>query len=94
MKGIRNICTAEQCGGLEEIIFSVRKQDGTWCSFSPDMERMACSYFEEVYTKDPTISPGEVIGCIDTKVTPDMNDSLCAPFTERKFQMLYFRLGH
>lgn len=31
----------------------LRKNDGTWSDGPSDMERMACSYFKEVYTKDP-----------------------------------------
>lgn len=62
----------------------LRKHDGTWCSTPTEMERMARSYFQEVYTKDPTISPGVVLDCINPKVTSVMNDSLCAPFSEKE----------
>ena len=30
----------------------LRRTDGTWCNVPYDMERMATSYFKEVYTKD------------------------------------------
>lgn len=31
------------------------KADGSWCTAPTDMERMATSYFKEVYTKDRSI---------------------------------------
>lgn len=51
----------------------LRKDDGTWCSTPSDMELMATSYFKEVYTKDPTLSRGEVLDWNEEKVTAEMN---------------------
>lgn len=57
------------------------------------MERMASSYFQEVYTKDPTISPTVMLDCITSKVTADMNISLCAPFTKQEVSDALFLIG-
>lgn len=54
---------------------------------------MATSYFKEVYTKDPTISPDGVLDCILPKVTIMMNDSLCAPFSEEEMSNALFQMG-
>lgn len=64
-------------------IQKLRREDGTWCSVPSYMERMATSYFKEVYTKNPTLTPEVVLECINPKVTDGMNGSLCAVFFSR-----------
>lgn len=75
------------------LIQRLRKDDGSWCSVPTDMERMAASYFKEVYTKDPTLTPEVVLDCINTKVTDVMNESLDAPFTEKEISDALFQIG-
>ena len=58
--------------------------DGSWCNVPSDMERMASSYFKEVFTKDPTLDPHEVLDIIVPKVYAEMNDSLCMPYSEEE----------
>lgn len=77
----------------KNLIRRLRKSDGTWCSVPSDMERMASSYFQELYTKDPTLSYETVLGCIDTKVTQQMNDLLDAPFSEKEVADALFQIG-
>ena len=57
------------------------------------MERMASSYFQEVFTKDPTLTPMEVLEGITPKVTQVMNDLLCAPFSEEEVSNALFQIG-
>ena len=71
-------------------IHRLRRVDGTWCNVTYDMERMAASYFKEVYSKDPTLSPEGVLDCILPKVTTDMNASLCEPYTEKEISDALF----
>ena len=68
----------------------LRKVDGSWCNVPTEMERMASSYFQELYTKDPTLNPGPVLDCIESRVTADMNESLCAPFSEKEISDALF----
>ena len=56
------------------------------------MELMTRSYFQEVYTKDPTLSPDDVIECIEEKLT-EMNNVLCAPFFEKEISDTLFQIG-
>lgn len=69
------------------------KADGSWCNTPSDTERMASSYFKEVYTKDPTLAPGEVLECITPKVTMEMNESLCQPYSEKEISDALFQIG-
>ena len=57
------------------------------------MERMANSYFQELYTKDSTLSADVLLGCIESKVTQQMNDILNAPFTEKDVSDALFQIG-
>lgn len=54
---------------------------------------MASSYFQEVFTKDPTLSPAEVLDCIQPKVMEVMNENLCAPFSEMEISDALFQIG-
>ena len=48
------------------------------------MERMAASYFQEVYTKDPILNLDLVLQYVMPKSTVEMNEILCAPFSEKE----------
>lgn len=75
-----------------DLIQRLQKNDGSWCSVPTDMERMTFSYFKEFFTKDPTLSPGEVLECIVPKVTDKMNESLCRPYTETEISDALFQI--
>ena len=57
------------------------------------MEQMATSYFKEVYTKDPTLSPDSVLEGVLPNVSVAMNDRLCAPFSEEEVSDALFQIG-
>uniref|UniRef100_A0A8I6WWS4 Reverse transcriptase domain-containing protein n=1 Tax=Hordeum vulgare subsp. vulgare TaxID=112509 RepID=A0A8I6WWS4_HORVV len=57
------------------------------------MERMAASYFQEVYTKDPTLVPDVLLDMITPKVAAAMNESLLAPFSEKEISDALFQIG-
>ena len=57
------------------------------------MERMACSYFKEVYTKDPTLNSQVLLDSITPKVIEEMNTALCAPFSEKEVSNALFQMG-
>uniref|UniRef100_A0A453H0Z0 Reverse transcriptase domain-containing protein n=1 Tax=Aegilops tauschii subsp. strangulata TaxID=200361 RepID=A0A453H0Z0_AEGTS len=57
------------------------------------MELMATSYFKEVFTKDPTLTPESVLENILPKVSQEMNDMLYAPFSEEEVSNALFQIG-
>ncbi|XP_073367699.1 uncharacterized protein [Aegilops tauschii subsp. strangulata] len=69
------------------------KADDSWCNVPTEMEMLATSYFKEVYTKDPTLAAGGVLECITPKVTVEMNESLCKPFSEKEISDALFQTG-
>lgn len=70
--------------GRRNHIQRLRKSDGSWCNVPSNMEQMAASYFKEVFTKDPTLIPEAVLNCIVPKVTVEMNEVLCAPYSQKE----------
>jgi hypothetical protein len=72
-------------------IKKLKKDDGTWCTVPSTMERMTTSYFKEVYTKDPTLNPDDIVEVLAPKVSAAMTDGLCKEFSRPKFQMLCFK---
>ena len=54
---------------------------------------MTTSYFKEVYTKYPTLTPDVVLEAIAPKVTEQMNAMLCAPFSEEEVSNALFQIG-
>lgn len=69
------------------------KEDASWRNVPSDMERMANSYFKEIFTKDPTLTPDVVLDCITPWVTTTMNESLCKPYTEEEISNPLFQIG-
>ena len=54
---------------------------------------MASSYFKEVFTKDPTLDPNEVLDTISPKVSVEMNKALCRAYTEEEISNAFFQIG-
>ena len=67
--------------------------DGSWCTVPSDMERMANSYFKEIFTKDSTLDPQVVLDNIVPKVLAEMNDTLCKPYSEEGISNALFQIG-
>uniref|UniRef100_A0A452XL47 Reverse transcriptase domain-containing protein n=1 Tax=Aegilops tauschii subsp. strangulata TaxID=200361 RepID=A0A452XL47_AEGTS len=49
--------------------------------------------FQEIFTKDPTLSSGEVLDCIEPRVTTTMNESLCKAYIEEEISNALFQIG-
>ena len=69
------------------------KLDVSWCNSPSEMERMAASYFKEVYTKDPTVTPDVVLDVLVPRVTNEMNDRLLVPFYDDEISDALFQIG-
>jgi hypothetical protein len=68
---------------------------GVWQDAPSEMERMANSFFKELFTRDPSVDGQEVIGILTNKVSDDMNDMLTREFTDEEIsdQMRCSKLG-
>jgi hypothetical protein len=57
------------------------------------MERMATSYFQELFTRDPSLNPGMLLDMVQEKVTLQMNADLCREFTDEEIGDALFQIG-
>jgi hypothetical protein len=58
------------------------------------MERMATSYFQELFTRDPSLNNSDdLIGLTKGKVTNAMNDDLCRDFMDEEIGDALFQIG-
>ncbi|KAM0911782.1 hypothetical protein ACQ4PT_013257 [Festuca glaucescens] len=74
-------------------IKKLKDTDGTWRDAPTDMERMARSYFQELFTCDPSLSADELLSLIQEKVTTKMNDDLCKDVTDDEISDAIFQIG-
>jgi hypothetical protein len=74
-------------------IKSLKDQDGVVQDVPSEMERMACSYFQSVYTRDPTLEPFPVVNLIERNITEEVNEELCKPFTSEEISDALFQIG-
>jgi len=57
-----------------------------------EMGNLISSFYKELYTSEGTEDMASVLNTMPTKVTPDMNDQLLAPFTEKEVKEALFQM--
>jgi hypothetical protein len=70
----------------------LKNNEGVWHDGPSDMERMATSYFQELFTRDPSLNADDLISLTQGKVTMAMNDDLCKDFTEEEIGDALFQI--
>jgi hypothetical protein len=68
----------------------LKDQDGVVQDAPSEMERMATSYFQSVYTRDPSIQTRPVVELFGEVISDDVNESLCKPFTVQEISDALF----
>jgi hypothetical protein len=74
-------------------IKKLKDDDGVWNEAPSDMERMATSYFKELFTRDPSLNSDALVDLIQEKVTLEMNLDLCKDFTDDEIGDALFQIG-
>jgi hypothetical protein len=74
-------------------IKKLKDNDGVWKEVPSEMERMASSYFKEIFTRDPSLNADAIINMTQEKVTVDMNDDLCKDFSDEEISDALFQIG-
>jgi hypothetical protein len=74
-------------------IKKIKDDEGVWQEVPSDMERMATSYFQELFTRDPSLNSDDLIDLTQPKVTSMMNDELCKDFTDDEIGDALFQIG-
>ena len=69
--------------------------DAAGCSHgdSKVMGGMATSFFENLFTRDDSLDPQPVLSLFEEKVSQEMNNRLCAEFTEKEISDSLFQMG-
>ncbi|KAK1621216.1 hypothetical protein QYE76_026733 [Lolium multiflorum] len=71
----------------------LKDNEGVWKDTPTEMERMALTYFQELFTRDPMLNSDDLIGLTRGKVTNAMNDDLCRDFTDEEIGDALFQIG-
>ncbi|KAK1683368.1 hypothetical protein QYE76_044216 [Lolium multiflorum] len=74
-------------------IKKLKDNDGTWKDAPTDMERMATSYFQELFTKDPSLNSDHLVSLVQNKVSMEMNEILGQDFTDEEIGDALFQIG-
>jgi hypothetical protein len=82
--GDRNIgffqAKAKQCTRVNKII-TLKRADGTYCSQREELEAMTTEFYQRLFTAQDNTRPEELLRHVLRKVSDEMNDFLCDPFT-------------
>jgi exonuclease III len=74
-------------------IMALKDHDGVVQDTPSEMERMATSYFQSVFTRDPSIQTSPVVGLFRGVILEDTNEELCKPFTVKEVSDVLFQIG-
>jgi hypothetical protein len=74
-------------------IKKLKDSEGIWKDEPPDMERMATAYFQDLFTRDPSLKADQLLAMIQEKVTGSMNDTLCMEFADEEISDAMFQIG-
>jgi hypothetical protein len=67
--------------------------DGTWHENHASMGRVATSYFQKLFTADPSLNADPIIQLIEPKVGDEINGKLCADFSDKEIADALFQIG-
>ena len=65
---------------------------GRWCTSEPDIERVAESFFQNLFTSSNPTNMEEVLDSVDRVVTLDMNHTLLQQFTPEEVKIALFSM--
>jgi hypothetical protein len=58
-----------------------------------NMGQLFLNHFQNLFTADASIDPMPVLNLLEEKVTGEMNEKLCAEFTEKEIADALFQIG-
>jgi hypothetical protein len=71
----------------------LRGEDGEWVQTKEVVTGMVNDYFNSLYARDDHLNPQEIIDLFDTRVTDEVNEELCRPFTDEEIGNALFQIG-
>ena len=73
-------------------ISKLKDGKGNWVSRTDELEAMATSYFQELFSHDPNLNPEDIVRLFEPKVSDDLNASLCREFTNKEISDALFEI--
>jgi hypothetical protein len=74
-------------------IRKLKRSDGTVTVDTGEMEDMARNFFKNLYTREENTDPSIITDLVQNCVNDEINERLCAPFTEKEISDALFQIG-
>jgi hypothetical protein len=74
-------------------IDSLVRADGSKCVVQAEIKGMAHQFYEHIFTSENCTSVDAVLDAIPSKVTAEMNEGLCKPYTDEEIEAALFQMG-
>jgi hypothetical protein len=75
------------------MIKQLKEDDGQYTKYRKEMGGMANTYFQHLYTADPSMCSQELLQIVELMVMKDMNVELCKEFTDKEIADALFQVG-
>ncbi|XP_071678521.1 uncharacterized protein [Lolium perenne] len=74
-------------------ISRIKDANGVWIDDPDEIKNLANEFFKNLYASDPTVCPVDLLNLIHSPITPDINEGLCAGFTDDEISDALFQIG-
>jgi hypothetical protein len=74
-------------------ITTLSHEDGTVCTDQAGIKGMVHEYYKSLFTSEPLSTVDTVINAIPEKVTDQMNEDLCKPYSNEEIKVALFQMG-
>jgi hypothetical protein len=74
-------------------IDKLKDDNGNEITKESDLQNLTTAYFKDLYKKDDSVHHEEATSVLQQKITPEMNEVLCKPFTDDEISFALFQIG-
>jgi hypothetical protein len=74
-------------------ISKLRRSDGSWTEDMQEIGDMATDFFQQLYTREDSVDPSALLDLFSSLVDAEMNEKLCAAFSEKEISDALFQIG-
>jgi hypothetical protein len=69
------------------------RDDGSKCEDQDGIKQLVHTFYERLFSSEPSVSMDEVLEAIPTKVDSQMNESLCVGYSNEEIRAALFQMG-
>jgi hypothetical protein len=74
-------------------ISKLRRSGGSWTEDMQEIGDMATDFFQQLYTRKDSVDPSALLDLFSPLVDAEMNEKLCAAFSEKEISDALFQIG-